>query len=70
MKGAHMMIVAKIDGKIVEVKKVAERVGFSDKRGWVLICTDFEQQERRKQHFKWVPAETRFEWVREYKFGE
>jgi hypothetical protein len=70
MKGAHMMIVAKIDGKIVEVKKVAERVGFSDKRGWVLICTDFEQQERRKQHFKWIPASTRFEWVREYKFGE
>lgn len=65
-----MMIVAKIDGKIVEVKKVAERVGFSDKRGWVLICTDFEQQERRKQHFKWIPASTRFEWVREYKFGE
>jgi hypothetical protein len=65
-----MMIVAKIDGKIVEVKKVAERVGFSDKYGWVLICTDFEQQERRKQHFKWIPAETRFEWVREYNFGE
>ncbi len=65
-----MMIVAKIDGQIVEVKKVAERVGFSDKRGWVLICTDFEQQERRKQHFKWIPASTRFEWVREYKFGE
>lgn len=65
-----MMIVAKIDGKIVEVKKVAERVGFSDKRGWVLICTDFEQQDRRKQHFKWIPASTRFEWVREYKFGE
>jgi hypothetical protein len=70
MKGVHMMIVAKIDGQIVEVKKVAERVGFSDKRGWVLICTDFEQQERRKQHFKWIPASTRFEWVREYKFGE
>jgi hypothetical protein len=65
-----MMIVAKIDGKIVEVKKVADRVGFSDKRGWILICTDFEQQERRKQHFKWIPASTRFEWVREYKFGE
>jgi hypothetical protein len=65
-----MMIVAKIDGRLVEVKKVADRVGFSDKRGWVMICTDFEQQERRKQHFKWVPAETRFEWVREYNFGE
>lgn len=65
-----MMIVAKIDDRLVEVKKVADRVGFSDKRGWILICTDFEQVERRKQHFKWVPAETRFEWVREFTFGE
>lgn len=65
-----MMIVAKMDGKIVEVKKVADRVGFSDERGWVMICTDFEQSERRKQHFKWVPASTRFEWVREFSFGE
>jgi len=65
-----MMIVAKMDGRIVEVKKVADRVGFSDKRGWVMICTDFEQPERKKQHFKWVPASTRFEWVREFVFGE
>ena len=64
------MIEAKMDGRIVEVKKVADRVGFSDKRGWVMICTDFEQPERKKQHFKWVPDSTRFEWVREFVFGE
>ena len=62
------MIVAKIDGQIVEVKRVAESVGFSDQRGWVMICTDFEQIERKKQHFKWIPASTRFEWIREYRF--
>ena len=63
-----MMIVAKIDGQIVEVKRVAESVAFSDQRGWVMICTDFEQIERKKQHFKWIPASTRFEWIREYRF--
>jgi hypothetical protein len=63
-----MMIVAKMNGRIVEVKKVADTVGFSEDRGWVMICTDFEQPERKKQHFKWVPASTRFEWIRSYSF--
>lgn len=64
-----MMIVAKIEGRLVEVCRVADTVGFSDARGWVMVCTDFEQPERRKQHFRWVPASTRFEWVREFTFG-
>ena len=65
-----MMIVAKMDGQVVQVIKVAHTVAFSDETGWVMVCFDFEQQERRKQNFKWVPASTRFEWVREYCFGE
>lgn len=65
-----MMIVAKIKDQIFEVIRVAETVGFSEEKGWVMICSDFEQQDRRKQHFKWIPASTRFEWVREFKFGE
>jgi hypothetical protein len=64
-----MMIVAKMGNQVVEVKQVVDNVQFSTERGWVLICTDFEQAERKKQHFKWVPASTRFEWVREFKFG-
>lgn len=63
------MIVAKMGDRMVEVKRVVDTVQFSTERGWVLICTDFEQAERKKQHFKWVPASTRFEWVREFKFG-
>jgi len=65
-----MMIVAKIKNQIVQIVQIKESVGFSDEKGWVCICSDFEQQDRRKQHFRWIPASTRFEWVREYKFGE
>jgi len=64
-----MMIVAKMNGRIVEVIRVADTVGFSQERGWVMICMDFEQSNRRKQQFKWVPAATQFEWVREFNFG-
>lgn len=60
--------VAKMQGRLVEVIRVAETVGFSEDRGWVLVCTDFEKSERRKQQFKWVPASTRFEWVRTFAF--
>ena len=58
--------VGKFDGRIVEIIRVAERVKFSPGRGWVMVCFDWEQPERRKQQFQWVPASTRFEWVREY----
>ena len=63
-----MIVVAKMNGHIVQVVRVADTVGFSQERGWVMICFDFEQIERRKQQFKWVPASTRFEWVRSYSF--
>ena len=63
-----MMVVAKMNGRLVQVLKVAETVGFSSQRGWVMVCFDFEQPERKKQHFKWVPASTRFEWVRDFAF--
>ena len=64
-----MMIVAKMNGRIVEVIRVADTVGFSTERGWVMVCMDFEQANRKKQQFKWVSASTRFEWVREFNFG-
>jgi hypothetical protein len=63
-----MTTVAKFDGKIVEVVCVADTVRFSQERGWVMICTDWQQPERKKQSFKWIPSATRFEWVREFKF--
>ena len=65
-----MVVVAKMNGKLVQVMRVADTVAFSQERGWVMVCFDFEQSDRRKSQFKWVPAETRFEWVREFNFGE
>jgi hypothetical protein len=63
-----MTIVAKMNGKLVEIVKVADAVKFSNTRGWVMICMDFEQSDRKKSEFKWLPATTRFDWVREFCF--
>ena len=63
------MVVGKMNGRLVEVVRVADTVPFSEERGWVMVCMDFETSERRKQQFKWVPASTRFEWVRNFRFG-
>jgi hypothetical protein len=64
-----MTVVAKMNGKLVEIVKVACEVQFSNTPGWVLICLDFEQGERKKSQFRWLPATTRFEWVKEFCFG-
>jgi hypothetical protein len=66
---SYMMIVAKMNGRLFEVVRVAESVPFSEAKGWVLLCVDFEQSNRRKSQFKWVPASTSFEWVRNFTFG-
>ena len=65
-----MIKIAKMtDGRMVEVVKVADRVDFSDVPGWIMICMDFEKVYRKRAEFKWVPAATRFDWVREFDFG-
>ena len=61
-------MVAKMGNRVVQVMRVADRVGFSEDRGWVMVCFDWEQAERRKSQFRWVPASTRFEWVRSFRF--
>ena len=61
------MFVAKmVDGRIVEVVKFAHSVGFSPDKDWVMICYDFDKIQRRREQVKWIPASTRFEWVREF----
>lgn len=60
--------VARMGDRVVQVMRVAEHVGFSTERGWVMVCFDWEQAERRKSQFRWVPASTRFEWVRSFAF--
>ena len=64
-----MIKVAKMtDGRVVEVVRVADTVGFSSERGWVMVCMDFEKADRKKSEFKWIPASTRFDWVKEFAF--
>lgn len=58
--------VARMGERVVQVVRVADTVAFSTERGWVMVCFDWEQAERRKSQFRWVPANTRFEWVRQY----
>jgi hypothetical protein len=62
------VVVAKMQGRLFQVVRVADTVGFSTDRGWVMLCVDWEQAERKKQQFRWVPASTRFEWVRSFNF--
>lgn len=65
-----MVTVAKMmDGRIVEIVRVAETVGFSDEKRWIMVCFDFELINRRRDQFKWFRAnEIKFDWVREYTF--
>ena len=58
--------VAKMQDRVVQIMRYADRVVFSEQRGWFMVCTDWEQPERKKQHFRWVPATTRFCWVRTF----
>lgn len=63
------MIVAKMsDGKVVQVVRFARTVQFSKAEGWFCVCMDFHHREIFRQTYKWVPADTRFEWVREFSF--
>ena len=64
-----MTIVAKMNDRLVEIVKVVDEVKFSNTRGWVMICMDFEKTYRKRTEFKWVPAATRFEWVKEFCFS-
>ena len=60
--------VARMNDRVVEVVRVADAVAFSSERGWVMVCFDFEKAERKKSEFRWVPASTRFDWVRTFSF--
>ena len=52
-------------GKIVRILKKAHSVQFSDQKDWLLIDTD-PAKGNRGLGAKWIPANTKFEWVRPY----
>lgn len=65
------MKIGKLDGgRLVQVVRIADRVAFSSQRGWVFIVLDFERPVRKQRFYKWVPASTRFEWIRDFDFTE
>jgi hypothetical protein len=61
-------MMAKIEdgGKIVRILKKQHTVPFSDEKNWLLIDTD-PAKGNKGLGLKWVPASTRFTWVRPYK---
>ena len=62
-----MTRVAKLNGRIVEIVRTADRVGFSSDRGWVLVNPEIAKPNSLS--VRWVPASTRFEWVRDFDFA-
>lgn len=53
-------------GKIVRILKKQHSVPFSNETGWLLIDTD-PARGNQGLGIKWVPASTKFEWVRPYR---
>jgi uncharacterized protein YuzE len=53
-------------GKIVRILKKQHTVPFSDEKNWLLIDTD-PAKGNKGLGLKWVPASTRFTWVRPYR---
>jgi len=52
-------------GKIVRILKKAYTVAFSKDKNWLLIDTDFARGKNSSGQ-KWIPASTRFSWVKEF----
>jgi len=61
-----MMVVAKFNGRWVHIVKFATTVQFSRDTGWFMICMDWEQANRKRNQFKWIPSSTKFEQVKEF----
>jgi hypothetical protein len=54
------------DGKIIRILKKAHTVPFSDEKNWLLVDVD-PAKGNKGLGLKWIPADTRFEWVRPYR---
>ena len=61
-----MMVVAKFNGRWVHIVKFARDVSFSTEKEWFMVNFDWEKANRKREQFKWVPASTRFDAVREF----
>jgi len=61
-------VMAKIEqsGQIIRILKKAHTVPFSDEKNWLLVDVD-PAKGNKGLGLKWIPANTRFEWVRPYR---
>ena len=60
------MVVVKFNGRWVQVVRFAKTVQFSNDTDWFMVSIDWQVADRNRQHFRWVPANTRFEDVKEF----
>lgn len=62
-----MIMLAKLNDKVVEIVKVQETVQFSNEKNWIYLCMDFDRINRRREQFKWIRADqVKFDWVKEF----
>lgn len=61
------MLLGKLKNRVVEIVKVQHTVKFSDEKDWVLVCLQPGNLQSLEVCWHRV-AETRFEWVREFRF--
>jgi len=60
--------VARFDNRFVRVVRTQERVAFSPQPNWILVEFDIHLPEHKRHTRRWVPATTRFDWVRDFHF--
>ena len=60
--------VAKLGDRFVRVVRTQRTVAFSQQPDWVLLQHDIHVPDHKRFRMEWVPASTRFEWVRAFHF--
>jgi hypothetical protein len=60
--------VARIQNKFVRLVRSTKHVAFSPEPDWILIEHDLHLPEHKRLNRQWVPATTRFDWVRDFHF--
>ena len=63
-----MTTVARFNDSFVRIVRTQAHVAFSQQRDWVLIEHDLHLPEHKRHNRRWVPAATRFDWVRDFSF--
>jgi hypothetical protein len=63
-----MTTVAKFNDSFVRIVRTQAHVAFSPQPNWVLVEFDLHLPEHKRHNRRWVPASTRFDWVREFSF--